>query len=75
MATAAGQAHEPLWLDEDSTSLEDGPGASESELDQIPRAERPTFGPLATIGLSLAIFVPQATWLGLLAYLGLKILR
>jgi hypothetical protein len=75
MATAAGQAHEPLWLDDETTSPEDALGTPESSVEERPGAERSSFGPLATIGLSLAIFLPQAAWLALLAYLALKIMR
>jgi hypothetical protein len=72
MATAAGRAHEPSWLDDES---EETRGASEPELENAPRVERSSFGLLATIAISLAIFVPQLAWMALLAYLALIAIR
>lgn len=80
MATAAGRAHEPSWLEDDIWSIEDANGAIEHDTQggaaeqrgQPSTVERSSFGLLGTTALSLAIFLPQLAWMVLLAYLALR---
>ncbi len=73
MATAAGQTHEPSWLD-DRSAPEPAHGSFEPDHDETPVVGRASFGPFATTALSLALFVPQLVWIGLLAYITAKLI-